>query len=90
MSIQDLKATDDDESSSKTYIEFQSDGSEAQREAYDLVRQGGRIREGVEDIDELYARLSPLLADVLFDDDPTALMEWLELDADDWEAYQDE
>jgi len=90
MSIQDLKANDDEETSSKTYVEFQSDGTEAQREAYDLVRRGGRIREGTEDVSELYAQLSPLLAEVLFEDDPTALMEWLELDADDWEAYAEE
>lgn len=90
MSIHELKATDDGDKGSKTYIEFQSDGSDAEREAYDLVRRGGRIREGVEDVDELYARLTPLLADVLFEDDPVALMEWLELDADDWEAYNDE
>lgn len=85
-----MKATDDGSNSSKTYIEFQSDGSEAQREAYNLIRRGGRIREGVEDVDELYARLTPLLADVLFDDDPTGLMEWLDLDEEDWEAYSDE
>ena len=54
------------------------------------MRRGGRIREGVEDVDELYARLTPHLAEALFEDDPTALMEWLELDADDWEAYQGE
>lgn len=90
MSIHDLKKGDDDSSSSKTYIEFTSDGSEAQREAYRLVSRGGRLREGVEDIDELYARLTPLLADVLFEDDPAGLMEWLELDEDDWEAYAEE
>lgn len=90
MSIHDLKKSDDGESGSKTYVEFQSDGSEAEREAYQLVRRGGRIREGVEDVDELYAKLTPLLADVLFEDDPTGLMEWLELDEDDWEAYQDD
>lgn len=83
MSIQDLKADNDSTEGSKTYIEFQSDGSEAQQAAYDLVRRGGRIREGVEDVDELYAQLTPLLADVLFEDDPTGLMEWLELDGDD-------
>ena len=90
MSIHDLKKSNDENSSSKTYVEFKSDGSDAQQEAYQLVRRGGRIREGVEDVDELYAKLTPLLADVLFEDDPTGLMEWLELDEDDWEAYQDE
>jgi hypothetical protein len=88
MGIHDLKKSGDDSTSSKTYIEFQSDGSESEQEAYRLVRRGGRIREGVEDVDELYAELTPLLADVLFDDDPTGLMEWLELDEDDWDAYQ--
>lgn len=87
MSIHELKATDDGSNASKTYIEFQSDGSEAQSEAYDLVRRGGRIREGVADVDELYAQLTPLLADVLFDDDATGLMEWLDLDEDDWEDF---
>lgn len=90
MSIHDMKVDDDGSTGSKTYIEFHSDGSQAEREAYQLVRRGGRIREGVEDVDELYATLTPLLADVLFEDDPTGLMAWLELDADDWEAYQDE
>lgn len=87
MSIHDMKANDDQSNGSKTYIEFESDGSEAQQAAYDLVRRGGRIREGVEDVDELYAQLTSLLADVLFDDDATRLMEWLKLDEDDWEAY---
>lgn len=90
MSIHDMKAADDGSTGSKTYVEFNSDGSKAQREAYQLVRRGGQIREGVEDVDELYAKLTPLLADVLFEDDATGLMEWLELDGDDWEAYQDE
>lgn len=85
-----MKAADDGSTGSKTYVEFTSDGTDAQREAYQLVRRGGQIREGIEDVDELYAQLTPLLAAVLFDDDPTPLMEWLELDADDWEAYQDE
>ena len=83
MSIQDLKTNDNDGKASKTYIEFASDGSEAQQEAYDLVRRGGRIREGVEDVDELYAQLTPLLADVLFEDDASGLLEWLEIDEED-------
>lgn len=90
MSIQDLKADDDSSTGSKTYVEFHSDGSDAEQEAYNLVRRGGAIREGVEDVDELYARLTPLLADVLFDDDPVPLMKWLELDEDDWDAYQND
>jgi len=90
MSIHDLKKTDAGEEGSKTYIEFQSDGTETQRNAYRLASRGGRLREGVEDIDEVYAQLTPLLADVLFDDDPTGLMEWLELDEEDWEAYNAE
>lgn len=85
-----MRKTDSDASSSKTYVEFHSDGSEAEQEAYRLVSQGGRLREGVEDINELYARLTPLLADVIFQEDPVPLMEWLELDEDDWDRYQDE
>ena len=90
MGIHDLKKSESTDGGSKTYVEFQSDGSEAEQEAYRLVSRGGRIREGVEDVDELYAKLTPLLADVLFEDDPTGLMEWLELDEDDWDAYADE
>ena len=44
----------------------------------------------MEDVDELYAQLTPLLAKVLFEDDPVPLMEWLELDSDDWEGYSDD
>lgn len=87
MSLQDLKTNNDDGKASSTYVEFRSDGSEAQQEAYNLVRRGGRIREGVEDVDELYSQLTPLLADVLFEDDATGLLEWLEVDQEDWEAY---
>lgn len=89
MSIHDLKKKNDDEEGSKTYIEFQSDGTDAHRKAYRLASRGGQLRIGVDDIDEVYAQLTPLLADVLFEDDPTSLMEWLELDEDDWEAYND-
>jgi hypothetical protein len=90
MSIHDLKKDDTNKDGSKTYIEFVSDGSEAQRKAYRLASRGGRLREGVEDIDEVYARLTPLLADVLFEDDPSGLLEWLELDEEAWEAYAEE
>ena len=91
MSIHELKKSKNGESGSKTYVEFYSDAdSEASQEAYRLVSRGGRIREGVDDVNELYARLTPLLADVIFEDDPVPLMEWLELDEDDWEAYTDE
>lgn len=91
MSIHEFKKDDNGESGSKTYVEFYSDSdSEAEREAYRLISRGGRLREGVEDINELYAELAPLLADVLFEDDPVPLMEWLEIDEDDWERYQDE
>ena len=89
MSIHDLKKDDDDSSSSKTYIEFQSDASEAQRTAYRLASRGGQIRQGVESIDDLYALLTPKLAEVLFEDDPTEMMKWLDLDEDDWEQYQE-
>lgn len=91
MSIHEFKKDENGESGSKTYVEFYSDGdTEAEREAYRLISRGGRLREGVEDINELYAELAPLLADVLFEDDPVPLMEWLEIDEDDWERYQDE
>lgn len=90
MSIKDYKKDDSEDSSSKTYVEFQNDESEAQRTAYRLVSRGGQLRTGVEDIDELYAVLTPLLADVLFEEDPTGLMNWLDLDEDDWEEYADE
>lgn len=89
MSIHDLKKGDEDSGGSKTYIEFNSDGSEAQRKAYRLASRGGRLREGIEDIDELYARLTPLLAEFLFEDDPSRLLEWLELDEEAWEHYQE-
>lgn len=91
MSIKDLKATSKDESGgATTHVKFSSDSdSDAQREAYTIVSRGGRIREGVEDVNELYAQLTPLLEKVLFEDDPVPLMEWLELDEDDWKAYQD-
>lgn len=88
MGISQLKKDDDSKGASKTYIEFQSDGSEAEQEAYDLVRRGGHIREGVDSVDRLYAELTIHLSDALFEDDPTGLMEWLELDEDDWDAYQ--
>lgn len=71
MSIHDLKKADGGEEGSKTYIEFQSDGTEAQRNAYRLASRGGKLREGVEDIDEVYAQLTPLLTEVLFEDDAT-------------------
>lgn len=91
MSIHEFKKDHNGESGSKTYVEFFSDSdSEAEREAYRLISRGGRLREGVEDINELYAELAPLLADVLFEDDPVPLMEWLKIDEDDWDRYQDE
>lgn len=91
MSIHELRKSNDEGSGSKTYVEFYSDSdSEAEREAYRLISRGGRLREGVEDINELYAQLAPMLADVLFDDDPVPLMEWLELDEDDWDDYTEE
>ena len=52
------------------------------------LKRGGSIREVVEDVDELYARLTPQLADALFDDDAGPLIEWMGFDEDDWDAYQ--
>jgi hypothetical protein len=89
-SIHDLKANDDVSDGKTTHIKFASDSeSEAQREAYRIASRGGRIRERVEDVNELYAQLTPLLASVLFEDDPVPLMDWLDLDEDDWDRYQD-
>lgn len=86
-SINDLRKTKDENSSSKTYVEFQSDGSEAQRQAYRLVSRGGRMRQSFGDVDELYAVLTTKLAPYLFEDDPVPLMEYLDLEESDWETY---
>ncbi|MFB6218601.1 MAG: hypothetical protein ABEH77_05395 [Halobacteriaceae archaeon] len=89
-SIHDLKKEEQDNSGSGTYVEFKSDESEAQRKAYRIASRGGQIREGVEDIDELYAILTPKLAEVLFNDNPVPMLRWLDLDQEDWEEYLDE
>lgn len=52
------------------------------------MQRGGSTREGVGDVDKPYARLTPQLADALFDDDAGPLIEWMGLDEDDWDAYQ--
>jgi hypothetical protein len=39
---------------------------------------------------DFFGSLIPPLAKHLFEDDSVALMEWLELDEDDWEAYQEQ
>lgn len=89
MGISEFRTDDDEGTGSKTYIEFQSDASEAQRKAYRLASRGGQMREGTENLNELYARLTPLLAQHLFEGESVELLTWLELDEDDWEAYQD-
>ncbi|UHQ98155.1 hypothetical protein HYG81_21510 (plasmid) [Natrinema zhouii] len=90
MSIHKHKKSTDDSGGSGTYIEFKSDESEAQRTAYRLCSRGGKLRSGLEDIDETFAELAPLLAEVLFEEDPTNLMAWVEVDEDDIEAYREE
>lgn len=91
MSIHEHKKSDEDDGgSSSTYVEFTSDASEAQRTAYRLCSRGGKLRNALDDIDETAAELMPLLADVLFEDDPTGLTAWVEVDEADIEAYREE
>lgn len=79
----------DSNDGSKTYIEFDS-SEESQRAAYRLCSRGGQLREGLNDLDEFFAEMMPHIAKHLFEDDSVDLMEWMELDEDDWEAYKEE
>lgn len=90
MGLRDHKKDDEESGGSGTYLQFESDKSEAQRKAYRLCSRGGQLREGLDDIDETFAELAPLLADILFEDEPSGLLEWLELGEEDWEAYAEE
>jgi hypothetical protein len=89
MGASDYLKDDENREASKTYIEFQSD-EEGQRDAYRLVSRGGQIREGVEDMGDFFGGLIPPLAKHLFEGDSVELMEWLELDEEDWEEYQEQ
>ena len=88
MGASDYLKDDENREASKTYIEFDS-SEEGQRDAYRLVSRGGKIREGVDDMGDFFGSMIPPLAKHLFEGDSVALMEWLELDEEDWEAYQD-
>jgi hypothetical protein len=72
---------------SKTYVEFDS-SEESHRPAYRLCSRGGQIREGVNDIDDLFAEMVPHVAKYFFESDSIALMEWMELDEEDLEEYK--
>lgn len=82
-------SNEDSNDGSKTYIEFDS-SEESQRAAYRLCSRGGQLREGLNDLDEFFAEMMPHIAKHLFEDDSVDLMEWMELDEDDWEAYKEE
>ncbi|WP_435182987.1 hypothetical protein [Halobellus sp. EA9] len=82
-------SNDDSNDGSKTYVEFDS-SEETQREAYRLCSRGGQLREGVDDIDKFFAEMVPHVATHLFKGDSIDLMEWMELDEEDLEAYRDE
>ena len=82
-------SNDDSSDGSKTYVEFDS-AEETQREAYRLCSRGGQLREGVNDIDEFFAEMVPHVATHLFKGDSLDLMEWMELDEEDLEAYREE
>lgn len=74
---------------SKTYIEFDS-SEDDQRQAYRLASRGGKLREGIDDIDSFFAEMVPHVAKHLFEGDSIDLMEWMELDEDDLEEYREE
>lgn len=79
----------DSDEGSKTYIEFDS-SEESQRSAYRLCSRGGKLREGLDDLDEFFAELVPHVATHLFEGDSVDLMGWMELDEDDLEEYREE
>ena len=89
MSASDFLKDDQNSEGSKTYIEFQSD-EESQREAYRLCSRGGKLREGIEDIDDFFGAMIPHVAKHLFESDSTELMKWMELDEEDLEEYRKE
>lgn len=89
MRASDFVKDEEDNDGSKTYIELRSD-EEAQREAYRLVSRGGRLRQNLSDVDSFFGQLIPHLAKHLFEGDSIDLMEWMELDEEDLEAYREE
>jgi hypothetical protein len=74
---------------SKTYVEFDS-SEDDQRQAYRLASRGGKLREGIDDIDAFFAEMVPHVAKHLFESDSIDLMEWMELDEEDLEEYREE
>ena len=82
-------SNEDSNDGSKTYVEFDS-SEENQRAAYRLCSRGGKMREGLNDLDEFFAELVPHIASHLFEGDSIDLMEWMELDEDDLEEYREE
>ena len=82
-------SNEDSSDGSKTYIEMDS-SVESQRAAYRLCSRGGKLREGLDDLDVFFAELVPHVATHLFEGDSVDLMEWMELDEDDLEEYKEE
>lgn len=82
-------SNEDSSEGSSTYVQFDS-SKESQRASYRLCSRGGKLREGVEDIDEFFAEMVPHVAKHLFEGDSTDLMAWMELDEEDLEAYREE
>ena len=82
-------SNEDSSDGSKTYVEFDS-SLDSQRQAYRLCSRGGKLREGLDDLDEFFSELVPHVATHLFEGDSVDLMEWMELDEDDLEEYREE
>lgn len=82
-------SNEDSSDGSKTYVEFDS-SLESQRQAYRLCSRGGKLREGLDDLDEFFSELVPHVATHLFEGDSVNLMEWMELDEGDLEEYKEE
>ena len=82
-------SNEDSNEGSKTYIEFDS-SEDSQRQAYRLCSRGGKLREGLDDLDEFFAELVPHVAKHLFEGDSVDLMDWMELHGDDLEEYREE
>jgi hypothetical protein len=79
---------EDSSDGSKTYVEFDS-SEQSQRAAYRLCSRGGKLREGLDDMDEFFAEMVPHVAKHLFEGDSIDLMEWMELDEDDLDDYKE-
>ena len=89
MGASDYLKDEDSSESSSTYIEFHSD-EEKQREAYMMCSRGGDFRTKLEDMSDFFGELIPKVGKYLFDSDPIPVMEWLEIDEEDIEAYREE